>query len=429
VTRALPAGTVLVDYLIYHHHHQKAAKGRAHWEKRLLAFVLRHRAKPVVRSLGPLAEIEPSLFASLKAIEAAAPTNIGFKEAAHLREKLWTPLEDHLGRPKTVLVSPDGVLALFPFAALPGTRKGMWLVEEVAIGQVTSGRQVLDFAVAAAGSANAEGLLALGGLDYGKPGRPLSVEALPGTRHEADQVVEVYRKRFPRGVSRKLGVNTTSADLLAALARSPGKPSWRYLHLATHAFFATYELQRIRLDANDSLLSLVRNPLLLSGLILGGHNTDAEKGTLTAEEVSSLDLRGVDLAVLSACETGLGKITSGEGVLGLQRAFHVAGVRTTVASLWSVSDPATSVLMEEMYKRLWGAKKLSRLEALRQAQLFVLNNPKTVLARAKELQAKMPGVALRGVGKKAMPIPADGKGTYRSPPAWWAAFVLSGDPG
>jgi hypothetical protein len=68
-----------------------------------------------------------------------------------------------------------------------------------------------------------------------------------------------------------------------------------------------------------------------------------------------------------------------QGVLGLQRAFHAAGARTTVCSLWSVHDAATSVLMEEFYKRLWAKQKLSKLEALRQAQRFVLDNPEAVL--------------------------------------------------
>jgi CHAT domain-containing protein len=150
---------------------------------------------------------------------------------------------------------------------------------------------------------------------------------------------------------------------------------------------------------------------------------------LTAEEVISLDLRGTDLVVLSACESGLGRKAEGEGVLGLQRAFHLAGSRTVVASLWSVSDPATSVLMEQFYSRLWGEKKVSRLEALRQAQLFVLHNPKVVLARAEELRKRAGAtVALRGVGRKSALLPADGKfGDTRSHPAWWAAFVLSGD--
>ena len=82
-------------------------------------------------------------------------------------------------------------------------------------------------------------------------------------------------------------------------------------------------------------------------------------------------MSNVDLVVLSACETGLGKSAGGEGVLGLQRAFQLAGAKTCVTSLWKVDDTATQVLMAEFYKNLW-QKKLGKLNALRQAQLAMI---------------------------------------------------------
>jgi CHAT domain-containing protein len=148
------------------------------------------------------------------------------------------------------------------------------------------------------------------------------------------------------------------------------------------------------------------HPGLLSGLVLAGANRDAA-GILTALEVAELDLRGVDLAVLSACETGLGAVAGGEGVLGLQRAFQVAGARTVVASLWAVDDQWTRELMEQFYDNLWRAK-LPRLEALRQAQLAVLREgPKRQLVPPREEELS--------------------DGPARTPPHYWAAFVLSGD--
>src|SRR5262249_50869948 len=99
------------------------------------------------------------------------------------------------------------------------------------------------------------------------------------------------------------------------------------------------------------------HPGLLSGIALAGANLPPrpgeDDGIMTALEVSSLDLQNVELAVLSACETGLGQTAGGEGTLGLQRAFQVAGARTTITSLWSVDDAATQTLMVEFYKRLW----------------------------------------------------------------------------
>ena len=126
---------------------------------------------------------------------------------------------------------------------------------------------------------------------------------------------------------------------------------------------------------------------------------------------------------MSACDTALGRVQSGEGVLGLQRAFHAAGARTLAASLWKVDDAATTLLMEEFYANLW-QKKLPRLEALRQAQLTVLNHPERVEERKKELRAEL---AKRGLGMQSVPLPDGGKVQNRSHPAWWAAFVLSGD--
>src|SRR5262249_37939457 len=210
----------------------------------------------------------------------------------------------------------------------------------------------------------------------------------------------------------------------------------RSLHLATHGFFEppSPEAIKLRWPAEEQRLpfglakeyrTYTRNPLLLSGLVLAGANRDREKGILRAEEVAGLDLRGCELVALSACETALGKVADTEGVQGLQRAFHAAGARSLVVSLWKVQDAATSVLMEEFYANLW-QRKLPRLEALRQAQLTVLRNPTRVQQRQKEL-AKL---GVRGPEDEPEPLPKGGLAAApRSHPALWAAFILSGDTG
>jgi CHAT domain-containing protein len=109
-------------------------------------------------------------------------------------------------------------------------------------------------------------------------------------------------------------------------------------------------------------------------------------------------------------------------VLGLQRAFQVAGAGSLVTSLWSVPDAATLLLMEESYKTLWGKEKASKLEALRRAQRFVLRNPAAVQERARRLQREM-----RGTGKHPLRLPEQGRVRERSHPLWWAGFVLAGD--
>ena len=112
------------------------------------------------------------------------------------------------------------------------------------------------------------------------------------------------------------------------------------------------------------------HPGLLSGLALAGANRPLEPGQddgiLTATEVAELDLSGVALVALSACETGLGQSAGGEGLLGLQRAFQEAGVGSVVASLWSVDDAATRALMERFYENLW-QRRMGKLAALRSA--------------------------------------------------------------
>ena len=116
--------------------------------------------------------------------------------------------------------------------------------------------------------------------------------------------------------------------------------------------------------------------LSCSGLLFAGANAtldlsnrsvvpEGDDGILTAKEISRLDFRGLDLVVLSACQTGLGEIT-GEGVFGLQRGFKKSGAQTIVMSLWKVNDKATQILMTEFFKNLTAGQ--SRRAAFAAAQ-------------------------------------------------------------
>lgn len=142
------------------------------------------------------------------------------------------------------------------------------------------------------------------------------------------------------------------------------------------------------------------NPLLLSGLALAGANRrkeagpDNEDGVLSAEEITTLDLRDVEWAVLSACDTGIGQIRESEGVFGLRRAFQIAGVRTVIMSLWQVEDESTRLWMRALYQRRFIAGR-STADAVRDASLQLLRS-----RRAKK------------------------QSTH---PFYWAGFVATGD--
>jgi CHAT domain-containing protein len=454
VRAALPPDTILIDFVVYTHWiFVGNVKGKGPWrpESRLLAFVLARDREVVRLDLGEADSIGRSVQDWREAVRNRQdPGPAG--EA--LSRRLWAPLQKHLGKARVVLVSPDGALSSLPFAALPGSRKGSWLLEEVAIGYLTSGRQLLELAADQDRPASS-GLLALGGLDYGTveraetTGLRLGVRRqpwseLPGTRREAEQIAAAFRAAFPSERQPQLlrGRDGDSGRLQRELGTEVGR-RWRWLHLATHAYLdpprpATGPRPAVALPfpQERDRLTADRTPLLCSGLVLSGANADPEHGGLSALEVSGLDLRGCELAVLSACDTGRGTVALGEGVLGLQWGFQAAGARTVVSSQWSVSDAATSLLMEEFYAHLWSKKGMSRLEALRQAQLTVLRQPDRVVQRARELRAELAkrGVreeelAKRGIGRDSVELPElprDDKGAM-SPPGWWAGFVLSGD--
>ena len=132
---------------------------------------------------------------------------------------------------------------------------------------------------------------------------------------------------------------------------------------------------------------------------------------MTAQEVRTLNLRSVELVVLSACETGLGEVAGGEGLLGLQRAFQAAGAKTVVASLWKVDDAVTCDLMKRFYHNLW-SKRMSKVEALRDAQLWLLRDGG-------------PRSPLRELGSRGVvAVDEQGQQTRRLSPFYWAGFTL-----
>jgi CHAT domain-containing protein len=142
------------------------------------------------------------------------------------------------------------------------------------------------------------------------------------------------------------------------------------LHIATHGFF----FDNSAAAAKGGRLAQIGNPLLRSGIALAGANQGFgnDDGLLTAFEAASLDLWGTKIVVLSACDTGIGEVTTGEGVYGLRRAFVLAGAESELMSLWPVSDRSTRDLMIGYYRRL--LQNEGRGEALRTVQLEMMRS-------------------------------------------------------
>jgi CHAT domain-containing protein/Tfp pilus assembly protein PilF len=428
---ALPQGTALVDFLVYTHA-TPAEEGNTtlHGEKRLLAFVIRSKSSIVMIDMGPIGPLGELIDDWRK--QSRYPVGLLGQDhpGVALRKLLWEPLEASLVGAETVLLSPDGPLCRFQFAALPGKTPNTFLIEERALAVIPVPQLLPQLLASTATDDNPltvkESLLLVGAVDYGgspgatgedRGGEPdvtlVELErsaALPKygfldqTREEIDQLQESFEEQFPR---RPVAVLDGELATEAAFRRQAS--DYRWLHLATHGFFAPARLKSA-LSSNSEERSLQPgefnratvsgfNPGLLSGIVLTGANTEPtegeDDGILTALEVAALDLSQVDLAVLSACETGLGEEAGGEGVLGLQRAFQLAGARTVVSSLWRVPDRQTSLLMQRFYHNVWQGK-MSRIEALREAQIWIL----------------------RG---------GDEVDRAQVPPSQWAAFVLSGD--
>jgi len=323
-----------------------------------------------------------------------------------LADLVWKPLVPYLGDSEELLLSPDGDLWLLPWAALPvgpndADGNAPSLVESYSLRLVVSGRDLTRRAVV--GKSAPPVIIANPEFDQSASRKQQSIigifkkilqpddnslrtfsfknlqlnaEPLPNTEIEAISIepqlkvyagadVQVFKQRYA----------------LESVVKGFDSP--KVAVFATHGFFLPQqqtdlksEFLRIVETAENILRDLsgkpYENPLLRCGLLLSGCNqkdavVGADDGILTGAEVTGLNLRGTELVVLSACETGLGDIHQGEGVAGLRQAFQLAGAQSVVASLWKVSDRETSLLISDFFRNL--ADGQSKADALRNAQL------------------------------------------------------------
>ena len=374
---AAPQG-LLVEFQKYRPY-QKHTKNKAAWgPPRYLALLL--RPDGTIRAIG-LGKAAPIDAAVAEAVAASADANRQLQapqKLAAVSRLVLAPLQRELAGVRELFVSPDGELNRLPFAALPlAAVEGETLGDAVALRLLTTGRDLLrlrqparaggpavlianpDFnaALPSPGSASA-GAARAGAADglVSTPWLPLA-----GTEQEARQLAPLLG-----GSAVISGPAATAAVVLAQKAP-------RILHIATHGFFLADPPPAsggAKAGAAAASSPARQDPLQRSGLVFAGANRPAanraDDGYLTAAEATAMDLEGTELVTLSACETGLGGVRSGEGVYGLQRSLAVAGARSTLLSLWKVDDGHTRSFLERYYSLLKAGK--GRADALLQTQ-------------------------------------------------------------
>jgi CHAT domain-containing protein len=396
VRAAIPADAALIEFASYRPYNAKATnRGKAYGQQRYVAYVLRRKGAIESRELGEAKRIDRAIAGLRKALRN--PNRLDVKRLARAVDaQVFQPLRPLLGDVRRVLISPDGMLNLIPFAALVDER-GRYAVERYSISYLTSGRDLLRLQVARASKSDS---LVVAAPDFGRRSQ-IGAARLEKQKKEVPEgevkgesarsaIKGVYFQPLPDAAEEGEALHALLPGAILLTKRQATKAalsqvrSPRLLHIATHGFFL--EDQEAASAGGRGYLSLgddperfrdqvegsdlrMESPLLRSGLALAGANEDKEEdnGILTALEVTGLNLWGTKLVVLSACDTGVGEVKNGDGVHGLRRALVLAGAETQVMSLWAVSDRATRELMVSYYRKLLEGE--GRGEALRQVQL------------------------------------------------------------
>ncbi len=308
-----------------------------------------------------------------------------------LMKLILDPLLKSAGSFSRWILSPDDRLWLVPWISLP-LPDGRYLIEGHTLSYVVSGRELVrdrgpqviaptpplimadpdyDLDVIKAGEETRKLVVQPATKSLHAVGIPSGIRGnakrLKETADEARAILptlNAYAKAEPQ-----LYLQERALEGVFKSARSP-----KVAVLSTHGFFNPVDEKVFRPGAN----LLMENPLLRCGLLLASANRteprpeNEDDGTLTGLEIVGCDLRGTDLVVLSACQTGLGDVHAGQSAAGLRQAFQLAGARTVVASLWSVPSLETVDLTDVFFKNLADGKP--RSDALRNSQLALLTD-------------------------------------------------------
>jgi CHAT domain-containing protein/tetratricopeptide (TPR) repeat protein len=402
VQAALPRGAVLVELIRYHGFWARNAREEDRQSAHYLAYLLPWRGPPRWVPLGDVTAIDASVDAVM-AIMYKRPSDAASAALRTLDAQLLAPIRERLADlPGTLqlIISPEGKLNLVPFDSLLDEH-GRYLLERYLVSYVTSGRDLLRLATRQPPQSAA---MIIGAPDYG-PGR-----RFPELAEAAAEAREIARYFTHSRVL--LGAEASTR----ALADVTGPA---ILHIATHGFYtrgggpitaadraapdriaapalsdAVRSDRGMEIDGAD--LPLHNAPIEAvdrAGLALAGANARPE-GILTAREIAGMNWWGTQLVVLSACQTGVGFMSSGDGVYGMRRALVLAGSETQVVSLWNVNDSSARTLMRAFYREL--SHGTGRAESLRRAKLALL--------------------------RRQPPGQPD-----FSHPYYWAAFIIAGD--
>jgi CHAT domain-containing protein/Tfp pilus assembly protein PilF len=393
VQQLIPDDAALVELVLYH----PVDSQRNEWDDpHYAAYILHGTGAPQWVELGNAASINKTARTLQESLGTRGNLDYLRAQARQLDAVLMQPIRAKLGDKRHILLSPDSQLNLIPFAALIDENQ-QYLVENYTITYLTTGRDLIRLfemrsprqspviiANPNYDEAVNSGLPARQRGEDDRRSRDLNqlyFTPLPGTAKEAEAIASLLAD----------ATLLTQAQATENALKQVTAPN--ILHIATHGFFLEVDLvattanpienrglagvyPRYDDETASQNSSTQENPLLRSGLALAGFNTRTsgeEDGVLTALEAANLNLRGTKLVVLSACETGVGDISNGEGVYGLRRAFAIAGAESQLISLWQVSDRGTKDLMVDYYQRLIAGE--GRSEALRQVQLKMLTHP------------------------------------------------------
>lgn len=301
-----------------------------------LAIVLASDASPNIVWLKTREELVAAMD-SLRAFVADAGSDIEHLQSvsAKAHELLIAPLGESLSDANELVIVPDGELYLTPFAALFDAQEKRYLVSRFQIKQLAN---LSEWPIESRPRS-----LAFAGFAYA------SSEGVPGLRDQVLAALPFAEQEVRAAASRFSG----SAEVFLDTAATPGAMkaiSADIVHVASHAV----------LDPSNPAASFMAL----------APNAEADDGRLTFADIAAARQMSASLVVLSACETALGPVFGGEGIISLARAFGAAGARSTIASLWAVADRSSAQLMSRFYLYLSNGESRSRALALAQRDLL-----------------------------------------------------------